>query len=1216
MSQLKSLVSEKIAALSLAAHRDEDGARYALELIVKPLGLKPGKNLAWNNVGKKFSTKIKDMSDEEISLILVRAPHDLVSQYVGIEITEETIPAEEEAAEGSVELPEEIRAVDEPSPALEHAIANAHATIETIEEARAAEPDPAKREEARANEPDPAKREETRAEEPRPELLMHNIELDGRNLMANWTGKGWEMGLNGKVNIVLDLPKEATHEQLAAAYKAWQKRLEAEHDRNKAVADVNRLRNGVKVVSDTVLSHLSKNVKFSDQVREARLFVAKTRDSAFAHIDTAGRGLNSKNVKELLPVDKIKSELHRAELLGSQLQAMAHLWGAKCEEKFEKASVAGLPGPKVNKPASVPAQQPPQAGGEEKKPMEEKISECKAALAALKAEFNGLSEAARKRVQKDFLKNISSIEGHLSGGRIDKALGAISGQRENLRKAVAATTPKAEPAPVTAPVVEPPTAPPSVDTTQEAEDKSMKEEFIHQAADEVAHEAITTPATEPVHNEEDVVSKPSTAKAPKGRVETQSQREERIKLRNAPTTTPATEPAKESTVTETPTTAKTTETPKVEEKKEDKKEKAPAKKWTVAGEIRCAFKNLDESVKLSFGPCPNEKELGVVIAALKAAVGGEEKALITPKGDGAMRDSLVSGMNLLVEAADAAKKAHFSAPIQGVTKEPVHLPTKLEELNGIVKGLKGQERGATEALINTISSAIEQRVTSWGVVGAESVAKTMMATLERLDDAQKWAISFNTQMLGNYGIIRNLSEGDGVYVTKGFKCSPSLDEVKAACKAQSETMSTGENDLKAIKAAVEAITTEDAYKKLLTKATLLRTQVARIETTEPGEERKLHAMKAELDRVSVIGWFIDTARIGEGDAVREGWMYTKQNAPTWSRDHNLLVDLVLSAKDGEHSLPGCGEEKRETIGRLAASTLLVFAYGYIRNGGEAIPYEWQRVCDQIKDAKLLEERVAKPGFRGYGRQLVWGLYVGTRWITLRIAGLISWAMSPVKAAYYGLKALVLYGLSTVSKEKSDEYKASAKKAWSNAGQCLKDIAMMPFNAVKNLFGKKAEENTGTSTPINPVDKKQESEMKSSFVNSLGLSGITSYSWGKDDGKVWKDQTVAQKAATVVTLPFRAVKRVVMAQKAISTGVVVGGVAAGVVGSMVVGTVGAATVGAVAVGAVVGGLVGWGLKKLFNKKSETKAPEAPKAPAAATVTAPEAPVAAPAQQAAA
>ncbi len=124
-------------------------------------------------------------------------------------------------------------------------------------------------------------------------------------------------------------------------------------------------------------------------------------------------------------------------------------------------------------------------------------------------------------------------------------------------------------------------------------------------------------------------------------------------------------------------------------------------------------------------------------------------------------------------------------------------------------------------------------------------------------------------------------------------------------------------------------------------------------------------------------------------------------------------------------------------------------------------------------------------------------------------------------------------------------------------------------------------------------------MKSSFLTSLGLSGITNYPFGKAPTELkgeektrldteWKDQTTTEKVVTALTLPFRAVKRVVVAQKAISAGVVVGGVF-GVVGASYAGYMGWMFAGSILGGIVLGGLIGWGTAALFfsNKKDETK-----------------------------
>lgn len=1334
MSQLKSLVSEQIVALSLAAHRDEEGARFALELIVKPFGVKPGKNLAWNNVGKKFAAKVKDMSDADIGLALAQAPHDLVAERLGIEITKEIIPAGEETPDGSVELSEEIRAIDEPSPALEHAIANAHATLETIEEAIQAEPDPVKREEVRVEEP---------------ELLMHNILVDGRQLGADWMGKGWNMGFGGKVNVTLPLPKETTTQELAAAYKAWQEGLVREVDTKRAHADMLSTRTNVNALNTAISTHLSKNVKFSDEVGKARLFLSKERDAALQALGAAQRGMESKNAKDLLPVGKVQELITKARQHGGNLQALAVVWSVECEKKFEVGMVSDIPAPKViNKPAQ-PATQPPKTGGQEKKPME-KIAEIKAALEALKQRFNGLSPEAKKYVQKDFFKNVSVIDGHIKGNRLDKALSAVEGQEKSLDKAVAATTPTVKPDTTTPPTVEP-TVEPTPDATTTPE--SRKEEFlgklfaqsgkvqarftrivlvelldgapeevkskvnviadivcglldankgtewaplygpllmlnddedvakamapamaklnamgateaqakvlgmIDEAAKQVAFESnvTTTPANEPVDNKEIPVSKP------KSNVETTSQRAARKAAQNP---TPASEPAqqagqtpatKENPVTPnnpkqekpvltkpvTPFVASQPITPTAEQYAAIAKDEKTVKvmgpkpvvkklKSTILGGIRCALHNFDQRMQASFGPLPGSKEFGKLAESLKDACGGEEKALISPKGKGDAKDALVRGMNVLVEASAAAKHRMFTVKVNG---KDVHAPTRILELEGVIKTLKNGERQVAERELSELYTKRDESSAKWGTDAAQASASMMRDALKALtpEDAAKLAI--NLQTLGNYGVVRNLPEGEGRFIIKGFKPEITIERVKelATPYAQAEGLKVTDEVIKGIKERVESIKTDADYQRLLADVALLRAQIARLLKAEKDEEKKIEDMQQKSMQLAIVGGIIDEMRVGSTAPTLNGWGMVKENAPVWTRDHDLLVSLILAAKDGEHPLPGCGEDKRETVGHLAASILVTFAYGVEpADGGSLICHEWQTVLDGIKNAKALEEQVAKPGFRGYARQLVWGLYVGTRWLVLRIVGVIDWALCAPKGAYYGLKALGLYGVSLFSKD-SEGYKASAKVALEKSGKCFKDIALIPWNGAKgiwnSLFGKKTAETTDTAAVSTTAEK--ESDMKSTFVKNIGLEGIMSYPFGKEPkdlkadeksslGAKWDDQTTGQKVATVVTLPFRAVKRVVVAQTAISVGVIAGGVAAGVVGSMVLGTVGLATAGAVVAGAVVGGLLGWGVKALFagkdKKVADVKAPEAPKA--AAPVAPVAAPVAAPAQQAAA
>lgn len=1352
MSQLKSLVSEKIGALSLAAHRDEEGARFALELIVKPFGIKPGKNLAWNNVGKKFAGKVKDMTDADLGLTLVQAPHDLVAQYIGIEVSKETVPAEEAQSEVEPMMGEDpphigeiLAAVEDAdlhptqlSGALQDALADATAAIHTAtmglnsgltpeqrDEAYVVEgiimqtdPDPAKREEARVEEAEaPSKFElkyrafkqamiglfgefitkqpqtpnrlkalegyllalhlkpgATMAEvtnvieneakwedlealagpmgmsltpdgtgfsyhiyEPKVELLMHNILLDGRNLGADWTGKGWDMSVNGKVNVTLALPKEATPDQLGMAYKAWQESLTREVDTKRAHADILSTRANINAMIAAIGNHLSKGIKFSEEVGKARLFLSKERDAALQALGAAQRGMEAKNARDLLPLNKVKELIVKARQHGANLQTLAVVWSIEVEKKFETGPTEGIPPKPVNKPAVAPATQPPQTGGEEKKPME-KISEIKAAIIALKAEFNGLSEAARKRVQKDFFKNIASIEGHIKEGRLEKAMGAIEGQKENLRKAVAATTPKAPP--VTEPVVE--------HTPDTITPEDRKEEFLGKLfAAESNVSNPTPPANESA--KEDTVSKPVS---PKSNVETTSQRAKRLSIRNnqpanAPAQqagqTPATtqeKPVSNNPQQEKPVTRnapKFTSAPKAitaEQYAAIAKDEKAVKvmgpkpitkklKSTVLGGIRCWFHNFDQRMRMSFGPLPGGKEFGALAESLKLACEGEEKAIISPKGKGDVRDALVRGMNLLTEAAAAAKHRMFSVQVNG---KDVHVPARIAELETLIPTLKNGEKQQAQLELTKLQVARDAAATKWGTDAAQASASMMRDALKALtpEDAAKMAIHIQT--LGNYGVVRNLPEGEGRFIIKGFKPEITIERVKELAKpyVAAEGLKLDDKVAKDIKERVESVKTDADYQRLLSDVALLRSQIARLLKAEPGEEKKVEDMQQRSMQLAIVGGVVDELRVGSTAPTLNGWTMVKANAPVWTRDHDLLVSLILSAKDGEHALPGCGEDKKETVGKLAASILVTFAYGVEpSDGGSLVCHEWQTVLDGIKNAKMLAEQVSKPGFRGYGRQIVWGLYVGTRWLVLRITGLINWALSPVKGVYYAIKALGLYGLGVAtSGVKSEEYKASAKAAIERSGQCFKDFVMIPWNGVKGawnyFFGKKAEDNKGTSAP-NTTDTEKDSNMKTTFAQSMGLEGITSYSWGTDDNKKWADQSTGQKVLTSATLPFRAVKRIVVAQPAISIGVVAGGIAGGVVGTMVLGTMGITTVAAVAIGVVAGGLLGWGVKALFSgksdKKADVKAPvEAPKA--AAPVAPVAAPVAAPVQQAAA
>lgn len=121
-------------------------------------------------------------------------------------------------------------------------------------------------------------------------------------------------------------------------------------------------------------------------------------------------------------------------------------------------------------------------------------------------------------------------------------------------------------------------------------------------------------------------------------------------------------------------------------------------------------------------------------------------------------------------------------------------------------------------------------------------------------------------------------------------------------------------------------------------------------------------------------------------------------------------------------------------------------------------------------------------------------------------------------------------------------------------------------------------------------------MKSSFLTSLGLVGISSYPFGKEVkdlkgdektrlGTEWKDQTTGEKVVTAITLPFRAVKRVVVAQTGISVGVIVGGIF-GIVGATYAGLAGWMVAGSILGGIVLGGLIGWGVAAFFGADHRT------------------------------
>ena len=1027
-----------------------------------------------------------------------------------------------------------------------------------------------------------SQRQEPVAAPPPPRLLV----IDDREYELTEDRHGLILGREGKpFKTFPGLSLRSSDEEVIASWRAYQAGLVREQEEKLAKARITHLRENAAAFAAQIVNKPD---------RAKRLTAVGLRDDASRLLADAGKGLLSRNARERLPLLKVAELCDKAETKVNELKSLA---SAKPEEKM-KAEKA------PNTPAVVPATQTGKTPVKEspvenkaQKPMQ-KVQDLLENVVALREQHAGLDEATRKIVGKDFLGKLRVVDEQIRGnqhGSAEKGIKAAFAVIANAKKLAAAQAAK-----------QPTTPALKAETPAPAPIEAQKETIVSNPAvtQTTVIETTVVPAAEPA-KETPVMTETAV-------IETTAPTTPAVKAEEKePTVTQAeptvVEPATAETVAETKTDApsygpKTEKETVAEEKAAKKAAKAAAKaakpKSSIMGSMRAVAHNFDERMRLNFGPTPNTEALKFLAESLQAAVGGEQKALVSPKGTGVTRDALIGSMSLLVEAAATAKADAFTVPEGG---KLVHIPTRISNLEELLKKAKGGEKSAIEAQLKKDRTKLEELVSSWGVHCATVTEQAMRRALELQSAEAKVCVATHIQALANYALARNLPTGE-IHIPKDLKLVVETAEAPKGEKADSQAKMT-----EAVKGLVEGCTSDKAYEALMGEITVLLAQIKRLKQVLPAEEAKIEKMEERVMVLTMAGETIDAQRMSTSAATLNGWMMSKVDAPVWTRDHNLLVELVLDAKDGEHSLPGCGENKRETVGRLAASMLLTWAFSVKQPDGAAlITYEWQRVLDGVRNAKQLSEQVKKPGFRGYGRQIVWAFYVGTRFVTIRVTGLISWAMSPAKGAWYALKALGLYGASFASKD-GEQYKASARVALTQSKESFIDIVRMPWESVKATWnyifgGKKASETKGESAPNTDVKKEK---IMDKLIKDAGLSGITNNPFG-GKGETWKEQSFTQKCVTGSTLPLRALKRVAVAQPVITAGVVAGGVAGGLVGSMVLGTVGVGTVGMVLGGAVVIGLAAWGVMKLFGgKKNEASAP------VAAPVAAPAAPAAAPA-----
>lgn len=627
--------------------------------------------------------------------------------------------------------------------------------------------------------------------------------------------------------------------------------------------------------------------------------------------------------------------------------------------------------------------------------------------------------------------------------------------------------------------------------------------------------------------------------------------------------------------------------------KADKKAKEPKKPsgWTVGGTFRAWGIGLDIAAGMRLGPIAREEELKAMLAGLRSACGDEKKAFLSPTGTGLAVDVTWSAFTAASNAIEVERQDFFTMKMEGKT---VRISPWLAKNHGnqtlIAQGIVGKVQQRQTELAAIWSRDLDCRV---GAIASEAIRVLFSG-----EDGGEKAMAIKVPAAYTVG---RLAPKDERFLLKGWK--PEItDGFKAFLEAVKTNLKGEAADVEAVVKGVEGIKDEGDYLGLRRQVVALKVKIRALKESTPTETSRIAKLEQELTIKTLVAEEIDSQR---------GYAHLKGDVEDWklqatgvlARDLELVADaIVATVRQGTNPdgtvrldrLPLCGEEEMASgkVGRLVAQILVMEAEKACMDRGIGLAFEHVEVLDAVRTPEVLEEQVTKPGFRGVFVKTTWGVYVGARWFAMNAIGAIRWILSPVVAVGFAARGIGKMAVSLFAKDKAG-WRAGGTKDLTAAKEAVLNIVRMPVALVKGLyewtkglFGKsdaKKSDSNGAKAPNKTADKAgKESTVNNAATNetgyvarmlsSLGWAGLTLGVFGDAKGKAWDDQSWGQKTLTTATLPFRAVGRTVMANKA-STVIF----AASAVGA---GLLGAGVVTAVVAGAAVVAVV-HGVKALWN-----------------------------------
>jgi hypothetical protein len=268
--------------------------------------------------------------------------------------------------------------------------------------------------------------------------------------------------------------------------------------------------------------------------------------------------------------------------------------------------------------------------------------------------------------------------------------------------------------------------------------------------------------------------------------------------------------------------------------------------------------------------------------------------------------------------------------------------------------------------------------------------------------------------------------------------------------------------------------------------------------------------------------------------------------------------VVFKDEAGNHSLPGFGASSN--LGAILTSAIYeVFSTRTLNTDEKLFIFA-------MKTPEKLETQVRMPGFRGWGHKVLWKLGVFGVASAITVVAFVDWVSAPIQAAVRALMAGGYLLAAKFSKENKEKYTELVEENLSKAKVALYSIVAYPVAAAiigwvgaKNLFGRVKALLTRRSekefVPAKEAEPKEQG-IVARIGAFFGVESLSTLPIGKEKGKAWADQTVVEKAITVVAAPVRiAVTLVKKAVEAAKAKPVVAAVAvAAVVGATILGGV--------------------------------------------------------------